>query len=502
MTSPLSPRRPDEVGDAWPVGLLGFLTVVLGGLLAWDIGRDALWLDEAVAANAGTGPWSGLWFLFRSFPEQHPVYYVLLHGWSRVFGSSDGALRAFSAVTVLVLPWAVYGLARALAGPRVARVAAAVAALSPFTIYLGQELRMYALMAVLATLNAWAFIDWTRSSTPGRTARYLASALAALYTHFFFLFALFGQFCWALTRWRTDPALTRRIIAGQLALGVAYLPWMYMLTHRTTAPSQYWKDGANVLFVVPYTVLRFALGYSVVYINEGWRQHILALTRAESAVLVPTAVAIGLFLVAGVAHLWRRGADGRFGVAGLMIPALTSMAVAVVVILTGERYLVVSYGFFCVAVGAGIVAVQKLRPRLALALTLAYVASITVSLWNYHFDPAYGREQWHDVADLLGRESRPGDVIVVHDGATTQSLERYYHASPGQAPVRWSRDVPADTAITGRIWFVLSHEPDQGAYRREIMGDRVTLRHIDYPKQSGIHVYELNGSRGSALTAR
>ena len=99
LTAPTRPASPAAGPDrsAGRSGLLiGAVVVVvgLGVVLRFAAGSD-LWLDEALTVNIAKLPLDRLRpaLLHDGAP---PLYYVVLHFWIRVFGSSTAAVRALS----------------------------------------------------------------------------------------------------------------------------------------------------------------------------------------------------------------------------------------------------------------------------------------------------------------------------------------------------------------------------------------------------------------------
>ncbi len=99
------------------------------------IGYQSLWADEGnSAAMAGR---SLAEISARAAADIHPPgYYWLLNLWSRIFGDSEAALRALSAVWGILLVWLVYQIVSRLFDRRTALIAAFFAAINPFLIYL------------------------------------------------------------------------------------------------------------------------------------------------------------------------------------------------------------------------------------------------------------------------------------------------------------------------------------------------------------------------------
>lgn len=134
--------------------LMVVLLVALLARLPTIISRP-LWYDEAFAVLfSAEGPRAmsyGTLIVDQGIAaDVHPLgYYTLLWAWQAVAGGSPFAVRALSVVLGLLLVYLGYRLARQLFDERIATVAALALALSPFQVHYSQEVRMYALLAVL-----------------------------------------------------------------------------------------------------------------------------------------------------------------------------------------------------------------------------------------------------------------------------------------------------------------------------------------------------------------
>jgi len=72
---------------------------------------SATWLDETLTINIANPPLRQLRSPLR-VDGAPPLYYVLLHGWTQLFGASDLAARSLSglfSIATLPLAWAAGG---------------------------------------------------------------------------------------------------------------------------------------------------------------------------------------------------------------------------------------------------------------------------------------------------------------------------------------------------------------------------------------------------------
>jgi outer membrane biosynthesis protein TonB len=101
--------------------------------------------------------------------DQHPpLYYALLHGWMRLVGDSEFAVRTLSALFGTLTVPVIYRLARRIAGKTAGLLAALILAVSPFHVRFAQEARMYTLLALEAALALYAvaIISLPQPETP------------------------------------------------------------------------------------------------------------------------------------------------------------------------------------------------------------------------------------------------------------------------------------------------------------------------------------------------
>ncbi len=226
-----------------------------------------LWYDEAFAVLfSAEGPQAmsyGTLLVEQGIAaDVHPLgYYTLLWAWQAVAGGSPFSVRALSVILGLVLVYLGYRLSRKLFDERIAIVAALALALSPFQVHYSQEVRMYALLAVLllgATLAFWRALE-------GDSLRYwLAFAVlgaAAQYTH-----TLAGLYLIPLgltPLWRRQwLKLGKTALAGFLAT-LLYLPWLvYLPSQLSRVRWAYWIPQPGVLELVR-TWLVFTAGLPV-----------------------------------------------------------------------------------------------------------------------------------------------------------------------------------------------------------------------------------------------
>jgi len=279
-------------------------------------------------------------------------------------------------------------------------------------------------------------------------------------------------------------------VGAQLAVAIAYSPWVLLLATHRPEP-QAWKGPATVVFGIPYTLLRFSLGYSEFLANAGWKNRVPELVAGNAVLLVVALVVFGVLAVVGWRELWRAGRDGRFVLCGLVVPMAAALLASLVVVVMGERYLMVSFPFYVTLLAAGVVALWRGdggRRPLGIAVVALYGLLLGRALVDYYADPAFGKEQWADVAHFVRANERRGDVIVVHSGFVLRAFTRYYGTAVDD-PVRSSDDVSvAQLQGTERLWLVLAHTDPGDEYWKALTPSHQIVLDRLYPHQSGIRV--------------
>ncbi|HEM48809.1 MAG TPA: hypothetical protein ENO27_01230, partial [Caldithrix sp.] len=167
---------------------VAFLIVVAGCLRFYGISKESLWFDEAFSVQFS----SSLSNALAGERTNPPFYYVLLHFWMSVFGSSEAGVRSLSVIPSLISIILTYLIGKRLYNKPTGLLAAAFMAFSTFQISYAQEARAYALLTALL-LASMLFMDIAlRSQAKSRSMwawfGYFVFTVAALHTHFYAVF--------------------------------------------------------------------------------------------------------------------------------------------------------------------------------------------------------------------------------------------------------------------------------------------------------------------------
>ncbi len=263
------PGVPDDgagtAGDTrlHPAALAAVAVAVLAGVALRLRSRSPLWLDEALTVNISRLPLSQLHTALRR-DGAPPFFYLLLHGWTNVFGTGDGAARLLSAVfSVATLPL-VYLVGRRLGGRTVGLAALVLMAVSPFGIHYATEARMYSLVALLVTAGWLVLLAVLDEPRPLRLVALGIVAGLLLLTHYW-SFYLVGvvAIALAISAYR-HPEGRRPRVAAIVAIGIGCLvlfgPWLPTFLYQRAHTGTPWGVPPSPIQVATITLLDFGGG--------------------------------------------------------------------------------------------------------------------------------------------------------------------------------------------------------------------------------------------------
>ena len=450
---------------------LGLVTILLVGfgVRAWTLDLQSLWSDEGISLNRALLP---LRELFAAMPVEHaPGYFVALHGWIGLAGTSDYALRYFSLWPGVLSVALIYRVATELAAPApekswIGALAAAIAASSAFHTWYAQEARMYTWILAAGLVATWAL--WrllNRGQGWGWSAAlYATSCAVAVYLHYYAALlplshALYMVGRLAVTRRRGEFL---RWSAAACAAFVLFLPWLPRalgVLHFTG-----WREGGTAAEIPMRYLTAYSVGDAMPEQLRAW----LPLLYAGLAIL-------GLIL-------WMRTRPDAAWLllTLLLLPVLVVLAMALRNPDFHERYTIGVAAPLAMLSAAGTVALAPAawrsgsRRGLAAWGVPAFVGLLLIgsngsALARQATDSTLHKPDFRAAAQRIQAQERPGDLVLV-DGPNPELVFTHYYG--GAAPVvdlRGMESAPADevaprlsaqTAGFARAWELLFfHEP-------------------------------------------
>ncbi len=502
-------------------------------LRVFQLGAPAIWWDESLSLYRATRDLATILAntiqiqTVLTTDLQPPLYFLVLHFFVRALGTSEYALRVLTVFASTATVPLLYVLAARWFNPRVGRIAALLAALSPFYVAYAQEARPYAFVLLWSTLAVYALarnfgfrtpalaggarvsdFGATTSSRPPitnhepRTTNYelrttnlefrfwtlifSLSAAAALYSHYYAIF-LFPFYSLLITIyvWRSQRSRAWTLLpAFPLSSVIFLLP----LIQRGAAGNVLSGPGSVPLHVILFDLLNsFSVGTSVDAAQVWWVD-----------------AGMFLFFVIGITSLnfgfrisdfgtWQhaiRNTNYELRITNyqLLITLLAFLALPLAALqlatlyrplYQNSRYFIAISPAFYLGVAAGIVALASRWRYAALPALAIFLIGAAISLNNLYFNPRYGKDDHRAWAEYLRERVRPGDFLILNSPHAEELFNYYargvvpYATLPIlRADGRQSPDAENKNALrdilrkNARVWYLSMHVPfDDPDYR-------------------------------------
>jgi mannosyltransferase len=389
----LRPQR--ALLDPLIVALLGAVVSLAGA------GRPSFWYDEAATISASySRSLTQLWHMLRNVDAVEGLYYLLMHGWFKVFPPTEFWTRVPSGLAIGAAAAGVVVLGKQFSSRTVALAAGVVCAILPRATWAGIEARPYALSMTAAVWLTVLLVRATRRDNAWVWLCYglvLATSML-LDVYLLLLTPVYVVFICAFRRSRT--VVLRFALASVLAccalmpfliaaIGQAHqISWVAPIGHRTiedVAIQQYFERSP------PFTIL--------------------------SALIVATAIGLWLFTSARLVEADRQLLTLAIG--WLVIPtAVIVIWSALVHPVYTPRYLSFTAPAMAVVLGVCIGALAVTRWAAAAVVCLLAIAAAPnyVSAQRSPY-AKYGMD-YSQVADLITAKAAPGDCLLVNDTVT------------------------------------------------------------------------------------
>ncbi len=452
MADAMSPPRARSWWERWrgeaiPLIALAALTLLGGLMRRYHLGQQGLWFDEADLVMRARQP---LPYLLRNFinpGENGPLYTLGMAGWMKAFGTAEVAVRLPAAIAgTLAIP-ALYGLGRALRGPRLGLIAAALLTISPYAHWYAQDAKMYSLLILLTIVTTWLLLVAIRRGDRAWIAYGTVAALT-LGIHATFLLALAAHAVIAVMLWRAGYGVRpakRQARWLVILLGVAMLPLLIWGAIFAVRNGPTWQVQAT-----PWAILqRMLIEFSVT-------------NRATNSLHVWGSWLSITLIALGVGLTWWAGTGKPSSphrtllIVGTItaIPGVLFMLLSIPRAVFEPRYLTVALPGFLLFVALGIDGLLRWRRTwlLAVAGSVAMLIVAWVPLRDVNFSAVPQKEDWRSAYRYLAEHARDGDGVVIYPGYLRSTYDYYAMQFPAlrTLPVVMPPSLAPGTAVTDR----------------------------------------------------
>ena len=417
-----------------------------------------------------------------------PLYYLALMAWTRVAGTSDFALHAYSVAWALATMPLIWLLGHRLGGRREALMACVLFALAPVSLYYSVEARMYSQLWFMSALTAWLTLRLHDRGGRGALALWALASAAGFLTHYFYAFVWAACVLWLAVR--PGRCSRRQLAVAALATLILIAPW-YQLVPESLARwrvTGHWLDGRPPVGTLVTSPL--ALGWSLLSSRGVWGG-----VKAVDTIGAVLVLALGLALL-------RRGREAAIGGGRdlIWLWAIASSAGPVVFdLLRGTSTSLISrYALAGVPAAMLLIslAIGALPPGLGVGTLLLLVATWTPGLRDVFRHRARAWEPYRQAAAQVGAWAGPDDLILVHSiPSGVLGIARYLQAEVPMAA--WvgqlgARRVPSDlTALLAgrdRVALIRIHEVGEPAPEEQWLRANATVLR-DQRRDGAVIVY-------------
>jgi len=345
-----------------------YLVLVLGLMLRLISLNQSLWLDEATTALVSKMPLTDFFTKFMPADFHPPLYYLVIHVWASVFGTLEIALRIPSVIFGVLTIYFIYLIAK-ISKFKWPLVPALFLATSGLHVYYSQEARMYAMATFLVSYLVYLYL---------KEKWFLFSIVLVLIflTDYVSLLILPVLFIYSYSK----HVKVKKLFYATTPLIIAFLAWLPFLSKQLVAgmsvrESAWWNILGTVTFknvaLIPTKFMIGRVGFD---------------NKALYALIIIIISAIFIYVIGKAKNklnwYW-------FGLS-LLLGILLSFFIPT---LTYFRYLFILPAFYLL--------LSESRSKIFIVIILAINV---LSSGFYLLDSRFQRENWRDVANLIGDE--------------------------------------------------------------------------------------------------
>jgi 4-amino-4-deoxy-L-arabinose transferase-like glycosyltransferase len=462
-----------------------FLSLVLRFV---GITRQSFWIDELISVLSISVGFDSLFNeLYSGVNLLPPVFDYALKLWTVIFGQSQLAIRAFSAVLGTALVFVSYKTARLFLERRTAWLTALMVAISPYGLYYSQEARCYMLLAVLLTTAIYCLVRTLNEGGRRYYLAWLAFNILSFYTHIYAVLGFAAQAAFVFLRrpvgnYPRKPCI--KLIAGFSVIGLACVPWLLFTLNVLMGHFDGTKalGGDSFLGSLAYGFYSITYGFSLGPSLEELR-YLKSLKEVFSEygiITVTASLSAGIIFVAGWVRL-RAMRDARAFIAlQLFVPLVMALGMLVLTPLSfRSRYIVMAFPFIAVFYSLGIQ--QMWEKAFGKIVVAVFIFLIGLSVANYYSEPKYWREDYRGTVEEVSTNKRltvfagshqkwalekllPGVSVV---GLTTSSLEKLKAGTSAWVVLNrpWAFDPNGEIERKLKAEFVVEREKQLPGFR-------------------------------------
>ena len=463
---------------------------------------ESLWLDEGFSVEWASKDPAGI-ITSASSDVHTPFYFLLLHYWMGLFGSSEAAIRSLSLIFSFLSILIIYRIGESLFDKKIGLLSSLFMALSTFHIYFAQEARPYALVIFLTLLSMLYFQRHLESNSKRDTLLYIILTSLMFYTHIFGLFIILAQNMFVFSiRTRKPIRELLKWIKVQTILFIVILPWFLIILFRLSdlIGNQSvigWLPAPSLLYILGTFGEYF--GYYYVYPWEGLSTslpNIISIISAIVAFIVLCLVANSLIEIRDKRIILPEKNRKKLYmlVLWLFVPILVPLIISLTIKpIFWPRFTIIASPAFYILASVGINKINRKHVRIIL---IAVIISMSmVNAYRLHTD--INKEQWREAAGIIQEMSLDNDILVYYQFFTINGPIDYYldtskYAEIGISDNNFNQTDFSSIASHTNIWLIFSHIMERTGTEQAIIETVNKTHHhelSEYLEGVDVHLY-------------
>lgn len=390
------------------------LAILLLGLFfrIYDLGKESLWLDEAVSIKYAELNLSQIFFRQGHTP---PLYYIILHWWIRLFGISEFSVRFPSAIFGFISIFMIYKIGSQLFDMDVGKLSSLLMTFSLFHIQYSQEARTYSLSVLLTLLSIYFFIKLLKKINNRNLIGYVLSSILLMYSHIYGLFIIIAQNIYfillSLLSKEDEKINVKSWLFIQSILILLFMPWTNIFIDQvlkvqkgywieTPTPSSIfdsfkeYSSGSGLLLLIFLMLLSFSL---------------ISYKRRQGS------MERGYFFKSLGSNYWKIQLSDTHKVSLLLIWLIIPIILPFIISQFSQsiyftKYTIVASPAFYLIIAKGM---NKMRSNYVKSLMISIVIVLSsISIGRYYTD--IHKEQWREVAKHIDMHAGNEDLLLIN----------------------------------------------------------------------------------------
>ena len=213
-----------------------------------------------------------------------PLYYLILHFWMKIFGSTEIALRSLSVIFFWATTYVAFLFLNDIFKFKLKRSLFYLIffIINPLLLYYAFEARMYSMFAFLASLSYFSFYK-------KNYRLYLFSTIAGLFTHYFMLLVVFSQLFFLIINKENVENFKKTYIYSSLAI---FSPWLVFFFSQNGLPGSFWLPKPNLQYIFGF--------FGILYTGIEFKSYSDIITRRLTNNVAYTSIVLFLIVAIGI----------------------------------------------------------------------------------------------------------------------------------------------------------------------------------------------------------